>query len=314
MQWLRLCHVPSIPRAKQYIALLPDYDRVPWISRANTQIAQIAQASPVGVLIKKLTPTLIEEAYKRATDTRRLVPPRFGPINARGRLAHEEAYISWYSDFEHVDLFTGEIHSTPESSKSLHVAHIVPKKWLRTAATLTEFTCVADDPFNTVMTRSVINEQMQTKGIYLGADMNGKRYASNKLWSPLAFPTRSRAAVARAVAYMALTYPYIHADERVGVGETDTQNGGMPLYFLQYDEIIELLRETPTDDEIVRAWVQFAVFGWCNPFDVSGEVRKLVNQSDSSLAQLLRARLHGTDLGSNMVAEELDKLGVQIAL
>jgi hypothetical protein len=227
-----------------------------------------------------------------------LQPPYFKTLNNdSSRTKFNATYIRALTGMQKNDGFTNL--DLPDS-KLTNVAHIVPKAWLRTCNALAEFDGAHNNPVNVIMTRREFNSSMGTSAIYLGKILG----VESKYWSPVGFTEQNKAAVARAIACVALTYPFTSSSEEAIVGGTG-RTGGMPLFYNQRQDIVRLLAVKPSAEEYDRAMLQFAVFNWTNPLTVSTDIRTKAADPSSQLHKLLMDRLGGTDLGSKFAAEAM---------
>jgi hypothetical protein len=115
-------------------------------------------------------------------------------------------------------------------------------------------------------------------------------------WAPQGFVNKP--AIARAIAFMFLTYPCVTSYPEALVGDESSPLIGSPLYTRQLEALLRHLEEPPTKEELVRAYVNFGYYGWLNPLVVSGTVRAGIAQRSSVFYPLLARRLAGTDMGS----------------
>lgn len=316
LQWLRLCSVPSAPSGTEHVQKVQSRDE-PHYSNALEAARVILSTEYVpGRPVLPSSDALVE---KLLTDTVKLVnsdaashtlaPPPFKTLNAGGRAKLEDQYIERLRELRGGrDAFTDK-PLPAVGGASAPVAHVVPKAWTRPVGALAEFVGVDGDPTNVVATFKTFNDEMGTSAVYLGALARGNRYADGKYWAPAHFAQKNRAAIARAVACVALTYPFLSADDTAIAGDGG-RTRGLPLYSAQIENIVALLAEPPELEDYTLAWVQFATFGWLNPLVVSKRVREAVVKR-TEMNALLRKRLAGTDLGSQAAMRALESLGVR---
>lgn len=313
LQWLRLCLVPSKPSGPGVRSVVeipsneePNYHQA--IININNRIGQSARLA----IIDKIEDGRIRS---RITDVNNvpghgLRPTQNGSLNSGDRGKYEQLYIDELRNTQANDGFSDE--ELPDSDLT-QVAHIVPKVWLRTTRVLSEFDKAANDPNNIILTRAEFNRDMGVKGILILNRSLSDRYSVGSYWAPQGFTMKNRAAVARAVAAVALTYPFVSASEPEITGGR-TQTNGMPLYFRQLETIQQLLAEQPSQEELDKEMLSFALFGWVNPLTLSNAVRTQVRNATHPLGLLLKRRLAGTDLGSAAVAHKLIQLGVDFSI
>lgn len=322
LQWLRLCAVPSVPAADDRVAQVPSGEEPFYTLGLNAARAHLdpgyASGGPVLPKTDAEVEAWISNTIKRVNKqsrSRSLGPPPFKTLNASARAKYEDQYVHFLRDLrKNLDAFTDEPLPAARGA-SAPVAHIVPKAWTRPVKALAEFVGVEGDPTNVVTTFRPFNEEMGgAKAVYLGRRAYTSRFNDGKYWAPRNFKPKSRAAVARAVACVAMTYPFLSADDTAIVGGEGSSHAnrpsGLPLYASQFDSIVKLLAEEPTLEDYTLAWIQFATFGWLNPLVVSKRTRTAL-ASQTELGALLRKRLSGSDLGSRAAMRALEDLGVQ---
>ena len=159
----------------------------------------------------------------------------------------------------------------------LQILHIVSKVHLHGNRHLFEFEFSENDPNNMVYSSAANNQEMQTRAIDLGTA--NKFVSINGIWKPRGMKRSAQAAVARAVAYMALTYPFSNLES----------------YKERWSEITELLKDEPTVEETRRALVTFSMYGFFNPLTLSSFTRECVSDVSHPLGRLLAERLSGVD-------------------
>jgi hypothetical protein len=164
-----------------------------------------------------------------------------------------------------------------ERPYGLQILHIFPKVHLRDNRHLFEFEFSENDPSNMVYGSADANLNMKTRAIDLGVH---NRFVSNPgFWKPRNMTRAAQAAVARAVAYMALTYPFCN----------------LRGYRGRYKEIATLLDMRPEPHEERHALVTYSMYEWFNPLTLSNHTRQLVRNPEHPLGRLLLERLAGTD-------------------
>ena len=164
-----------------------------------------------------------------------------------------------------------------ENPYKLQILHIFPKVHLRDNRHLFEFEFSENDPSNMVYGSKDANLTMKTRTIDLGVH---NRFVSNTgFWKPRNMTRAAQAAVARAVAYMALTYPFCNLQGYRG----------------RYKEIATLLDMRPEPHEERHALVTYSMYEWFNPLTLSNHTRQLVRNPKHPLGRLLLERLTGTD-------------------
>ena len=306
LAWLRACHVPSAMsvdrgRLTGSIKEIDNSDDPRFsmsINRVNAVLDAMEQDDNVTVPRVEPFTTKSIIAQMNVANGAELQPPYFKTLNAdSSRTKFNATYIKAFTDMQANDGFTDLELPVP---KLTNVAHIVPKAWLRTCNALAEFDGAHNNPTNVIVTRKEFNSYMGTSAIYLGKILG----VESKYWAPAGFTEQSKAAVARAVACVALTYPFTSSSEEAIVGGAG-RTGGMPLFYNQRQDIVRLLAVKPSDDEYDRAMLQFAVFNWTNPLTVSTDIRTKAADPSSQLHKLLMDRLGGTDLGSKFAAEAM---------
>lgn len=227
-----------------------------------------------------------------------MVPPQFGalaPNRTAERLLHwwlrEETTESAYSSTRHDESFVRD--------------HVVPQIWMRPAQSLAEFTTLTYDPNNIMAVASYENLSKGDKALNFG---NRARDADALYWSLRSASREKKAMAARAVAYVALTYPFVTASRAVLSSGRDTP--GMPLYLRQIELITELLKQPPSEYELAKAYVIWALTNWTNPLVLEKSCRNEVATAGTPLNALLRSRLAGEDMGSQEVLNALHRAGV----
>ena len=313
LAWLRSCHVPSalsVERTGKLTGRIREINTneerffVAAINTANAALENMEKKN--NVTVPRIEPDAMRKIVTRmnVANGAELQPPYFQTLNTDGRLAFHTAYIKTMTEMQATDGFTDL--DLPDDSKLTNVAHIVPKAWLRTCNALAEFDGADNNPCNVITTRAEFNRAMGTKAIYLGKILG----VESKYWAPAGFTLQSQAAVARAVACIALTYPFLSSTEEAIVGGTK-RTSGLPLFYNQRQDIVRLLAVTPSEDHYNTAMLEFAVFGWANPLTLASEIRQMATDRNSQLHALLMARLGGTDLGSTFAAEAMRKENIE---
>jgi len=316
-QWLRLCRVPSTPAADgQVNELSRDATGANQIyMQSLTSVNNLLGTVSTGRDGLRRVETISQEKIKAALSAANaatgalLQPPPFQTLNA-GRLKYESLFVELLQQLQSGDGFTNQQMASGDGV----VAHVVPKAWLRTATSLQEFGGAPNDPNNVFLTRSTFNETMSTLALYLGEVAYASEYRRRgSFWAPNEFTLDSRRAMARTVAFVALTYPFVSSEVQAMVGGTGRPNG-MPLYFVQRADLLKLIKSEPSKAEYDRAWLSFAFFGWVNPLVTSKETRKRASDSATPLGRLLLARLGGTDELSSVAASAMRAADVEFAM
>lgn len=309
--WLRLCNVPSVPSGKGTdgtVVGLGTENQAIWTPRANKvnedlRLMRISEPRRETRDVRgEVTRSIFNDVVvlvNKEKDAKRLAPPFFRSLNS-GRRVHEDAFVQWLHKNAKNDSFTAQ-----QLPDRWEVSHVVPQSSMALTKLLDEFSGALGDPTNIVLSRPEHNAEWGTKAVYLKASMWGRHHDDGVTWAPNGFEPKRRAAIARAVACCALTYPLVGAEtESLMLAEVDERapgRMGMPHYSAQIDTIMELLSQPPDPVDVERSFMEFAFFGWCNPLTLSTKVRTLVKTPGHPLHQLLKSRLNGTDRGSNEV-------------
>ena len=309
--WLRLCLVPSqlSDKGMNRIVEMPSGEETLYHQAINNVKERL---KPHDGYIRPITKEWIRSRINviNGTPGRGLLPTQNRSLNSGERGKYESIYVEELRNLQATDGFSGEKLPVPELTQ---VAHIVPKVWLRTTRALSEFDNADNDPNNIILTRTEFNRDMGTKGILLRNRSLDDRYQHGPYWAPQGFTPANRAAVARAIAAVALTYPFVSESESAIAGG-QARTSGLPLYFRQLGAIRKLLAEPPSQTEVEKELLSFALFGWVNPLTLSASVRKHVANEKHPLGILLKQRLGGNDRGSAAVARELRRLGVNFTI
>ena len=218
--WLRMCRAPSRRNADKggptyvtgTVAVSVDQRT---LDKVNKQLEGVERTS--GVSMPRLTKQHFEEAVKNVNHPGgmwQLAAPPFQTLNADGRAPYEAAYVTWLRAFQKDDPFTGK----PLGDETTHVAHVVPKAYLKSTTGILEFEGAVNDPVNVVIAKKRDNERWGTASLYLGRAFAMPGVRDGTLWSPSGFARVQAAAMARAVAFMALTYPFINDNQGSIVG------------------------------------------------------------------------------------------------
>lgn len=111
---------------------------------------------------------------------------------------------------------------------------------------------------------------------------------------------------------MFLTYPFV-TDARRPLSRLATiASTGAKTYAAQFETIVQLVQEKPTEAEAIRAYVSYVRSGFCNPLVLSLDARRaLLDQGDSrGYRALLWSRLNGSDHGTDAVCDVLRRAAV----
>lgn len=271
----------------------------------------------------------------RVNATADLHPPAWGTLmQDNTALKAERDYMAWVSQNQLYDFFDPLVllkpyavpsqkapstrqsfvrqYNTPPgpATTDVNVTHIVPKAWLKLLPIFEEFAHGDNDPSNVVYSSSDHNLSMGAKSLYF-KDMRGGEHVP-PFWAPVNFTYKAKAASARAVAYMALTYPFI----TMHPGSFASGHlSGMSDYAAQWSVMRMYLQEEPTDWEITRALVDYVYYGFFNPLTLSSKARLAAANDNHPLGKLLQRRMQGKDDGSREVIMYInDKLGIGVSL
>lgn len=297
LQWLRLCRVPSVPRklngtVKSIVdSEQPDrhlLDSV--IRKANKALYDTLSMGEEIIQPAKLKQRV---NFVNTAGGPTLASIHINTLNASGRRKREDLYMKWLTSTQSNDGYTANSLETVD--ESIWVDHIVPKSWLRLTNNFEEFASCENDPSNVILTRKTFNENKHDKAIYFG-DTGFLEKNTPKEWAPQGFINKPE--IARAIAYMFLTYPCVTSHPDTIVGHESSSLVGSPLYLRQIDELVKNLQYVPSEEELVRAYVNFGYYGCINPLVVSQAARSLLTKKDGALFSLLVSRLDGTDMAS----------------
>jgi len=297
LQWLRLCRVPSVPMkftgAVKSIVDSEQLDRHlldSAIRKANNALYETFKMGG-----ERIQPAKIKQRvnFVNKASGPTLASVHISTLNASGRRKREDLYMKWLTSTQSTDGYTA--NRLDSVDESIWVDHIVPKSWLRLTNNFEEFASCENDPSNVVLTRKTFNENKHDKAIYFG-NTGFLEKNTSKEWSPQGFVNKP--AIARAIAYMFLTYPCVTSHPDTIVGHASSSLIGSPLYLRQIDELVENLQYVPSEEELVRAYVNFGYYGCINPLVVSQAARSLLATKDGALFSLLVSRLDGTDVAS----------------
>ena len=309
LQWLRLCRVPAVPRPRSGgVKSIADadlrsegYDRPTLADVLKTANNHLNGELNMGG--NRVNAYSINERVRivNGTSGDNLAGVHINTLNADGRRVREEAYIKWLKSSQKGDGYTE--NRLNDVGESIQVDHVVPKSWLRITSNFDEFASCENDPSNVVLTRRTFNEGKHNKAVYFG-DTGFLEKNTPHEWAPQGFVNKP--AIARAVAFMFLTYPCVTSYPEAMVGDPSSPLIGSPLYARQLDALLRHLNEPPTEEELVRAYVNFGYYGWLNPLVISATLRAGIAQRKSVFFPLLAARLAGTDLGSRKALAVFD--------
>ena len=303
VQWLRLCRVPAVPRPKSGgVKSIADSDidlgKEGYIRQTLADVlknANRALRDSLNMGEGRVDGAMINQRVRivNSAPGDNLTGVHINTLNADGRRVREEAYVKWLRSYQRGDGYTE--NRLDDVDESIQVDHVVPKSWLRLTSNFEEFASCENDPSNVVLTRRTFNEGKHNKAIYFGDTAFLEKNTSHE-WAPQGFVNKP--AIARAIAFMFLTYPCVTSYPEALVGDGSHPLIGSPLYTRQLGALLRHLEEPPTEEELVRAYVNFGYYGWLNPLVVSGTVRAGIAQRRSVFYPLLARRLAGTDMCS----------------
>jgi hypothetical protein len=303
VQWLRLCRVPAVPRqrnggVKSITESDIDIGKEGYIRHTFANVLKHANRElrdSLNMGENRIDGPMINQRVRIVNKASgdNLAGVHINTLNADGRRAREETYVKWLRSYQRGDGYTE--NQLDDVDESIQVDHVVPKSWLRITGNFEEFSNCENDPSNVVLTRRTFNEGKHNKAIYFG-DTGFLEKNTSREWAPQGFVNKP--AIARAIAFMFLTYPCVTSYPEALVGDGSSPLIGSPLYTRQLEALLRHLEEPPTEEELVRAYVNFGYYGWLNPLVVSGTVRTGVAQRKSVFYSLLARRLAGTDKGS----------------
>ena len=215
---------------------------------------------------------------------------------------------------ENLDLALSAMYLGKIDERKMQLDHVVNKAALVALSNIDEFAGAVNDPINIVLALARENASKGSKAVRFPATAAERivPQTNERLWSPAVFPLGRQAAIARIIAYMALTYPMICTERSQNA--TGERPCGMRLYWIQRELILDLITQPPEEWEQVVAYGIYAHRRWCNPLVVSQAVRTMVADRNSELHQLLVARLEGTDEGSAALFRALRGMGVDFSV
>jgi hypothetical protein len=311
VQWLRLCRVPAVPRprnggVKSITESDIDLGKEGYIRHTFADVlkhANRALRDSLNMGENRVDGAMINQRVRIVNNASadNIAGVHINTLNADGRRVREEAYVKWVRSYQTGDGYTG--NRLDDVDESIQVDHVVPKSWLRLTSNFDEFASCENDPSNVVLTRRTFNEGKHNKAIYFGDTGFLEKNTSHE-WAPQGFVNKP--AIARAIAFMFLTYPCVTSYPEALVGDGSIPLIGSPLYTRQLGALLRHLEEPPTEEELVRAYVNFGYYGWLNPLVVSGTVRTSIAQRKSVFYHLLAMRMAGTDMGSRKALAVFD--------
>ena len=248
-----------------------------------------------------------------------VAPRSFQPFKSSGAQA-VRVYVAWlkmhlienigsiYSGSAAKQLPTNEFK---QRMRELHVEHVTPQSWTQTCSMLMEFHTAPHDPISCFACKGKDNQSRGKKPLRFALT------APDDCWPVQGISLSKRACIARAIVYTALTYPLVSDLQgtplkRLNV-DTIAEDTGGPLgvlaYYMQYKELMRLIKLEPEDWEIDITCQCFLRFQVVNPLVVSKRVRDTVSDSKTALGKLVALRWSGKDRTSAELLDFLKSLG-----
>jgi hypothetical protein len=294
LAWMKMCSANAVP---------------------STPLADIVNLSKTTRYIRASMPADIRAAVAATTGMQSIASQALAAANRstadRAYPVHKQVSSSTDTDpgYDQDYVFNGRTSSAFSAlsllAENTHADHVIPRVVLRALFSVSRFGCAVNDPVNIVRVRASENQHKGSKAIWFGFF----KYPTVSYYNPDVFPLENKAAMARVVMYMFLTYPLV-SDARSAMATGAPS--GMAAYARQLDTLLWLNQASaPSKDELTTAWKIFYATGWCNPLVCSWTLTTgWLQDGTHPMRALLNHRMHGTDAGSNAIMQYMKQRGV----